>query len=86
MQILILYGVLDTQKLLEDGQFAFFLSLATALLNLVFYVVIKYLRMKATGESFTLSTLEGMTANTSWLPYQIRLKQDQDDAVHMGIL
>ena len=42
--------------------------------------------MKATQESFILSTLEGMTANTSWLPYQTRLKQDQDDAVHLGIL
>ena len=64
----------------------FYISLATAITNLATYIVMKYLRMLATQEDFILLTLEGMTANMTWLPYNARLRENKDDNIHMGSL
>jgi hypothetical protein len=86
MQLLILYDYLNCEKLLEDGKLSFYLSLLSTVFNLLTYIILKILRMRAIKEKFVLSTLEGMTANTTWLPYQSRLRKDQDDSLHFGIL
>jgi hypothetical protein len=76
VQLLILNEILVCEQLLEDGSLTFYISLASTVVNLISYVFIKILRMRATDEFFILSTWEGMTANTSWLPYSQRLAKD----------
>ena len=68
-----MYDVLNCEQLLEDGSLTFYISLASTIANLVTYIFLKILRMRATNENFVMLTLEGMTANTSWLPYYLRL-------------
>jgi hypothetical protein len=86
VQILIINGVLNCEQLLEDGSLTFYISLASTIANLVTYIFLKILRMRATKENFVMLTLEGMTANTTWLPYYQRLQKNENDEIHMGIM
>ena len=67
---MIMLGFLSCEELLEDGnKLTFYISLASTIVNLITYIILKILRMRATQEDFVMLSLEGMTANVTWLPH-----------------
>jgi hypothetical protein len=47
------------------------------------FFALKMLEKKATGETFTMLCLEGMTANNSWLPHLRLLRDDKNEQLNI---
>jgi hypothetical protein len=76
VQLFIVLDVLKCQELLEGGNWTFVLSFVSTMLNIFSFFMLKRLDQNATGESFIMLSLEGMTALISWLPHQNKLKDE----------
>ena len=70
-------GYLECDELLAEGSnLTFYLSMASTIGNVISYCVLKIFRVWATQENFVMISVEGMTANMSWLPHQDRMKKN----------
>ena len=50
---------------------------------MVTFFAIKNFEMRATGETFTMLCLEGMTANISWLPHLAKIRNIDDQVLNI---
>jgi hypothetical protein len=80
LQIFIFFDILSCPELLEDS-FTFVLSFGSTILNICSFFLLKKFDQNATGESFILLSLEGMTAQISWLPHLAKIKDTSEDTL-----
>ena len=80
--ILMLTRVLDCGVLLEIPA-AIFLTLVTTVLSILKFFLRTYLDSIATGESYILHILDGMTVDINWLPLLEKIRTEKTLRIHL---